>query len=254
MAVRRSYRFAVVPEWVLFHDALQPVDVRVFAVLDRYAQGGVAWPGLATIGSLAQCSEDTARRAIRRLEAVGAVTVEQVMDENGRQRSNRYHLAGDAPMPNRGGTAATPEGGTDARGEGGAAATQKREVKTERSRNETTPGDARTGASLVALAAPSSDIAIRELVPQVLDEAAAQAKALGAPLLPSQRMAVAKTVLEALQHGYSREDIATAVASARFRTHNGVLGQLGQRRDEPQSVGNRGMRKAVAWANEGESA
>lgn len=259
MTVKRGYRFATVPEWVLFHAELQPVDVRVFGVLDRYAnKAATAWPGLAKIGALAQCSEDTARRAIRRLEAVGAVTVEPGVDDAGRQTSNRYHLAADAPMHKGGSSGATPVGGTDARVEGGTAATQKRARRNESQKNE--PVSTRTHAappaprSVVALAAPNSDIARRELVPQVLDFAAQQAREDGRPLLPSERAALSKWVGEVLGEGYDATEVAHAISAAAYRTPKGVAGQIGKQRTESTSVGNRGLGAVGRFLAEGEPA
>lgn len=113
MSVRATYRFARVPEWVLFHPDLDAVDVRVFATLDRY-DGTECIPSLETIGSRVTRSADTVRRSIRRLEDVGAVRVES-RNVEGRQSSNRYHLAGDAPMQGRPCMDATPDPCTDAR-------------------------------------------------------------------------------------------------------------------------------------------
>lgn len=253
MSVKRSYRFAAVPEWVLFHADLQPIDVRVFGVLDRYANNGVAWPGLARIADQAQCSEDTARRAIRRLQDAGAVVVEADADESGRQKSNRYHLAGDAPMHKGGGTAATLGGSSGARGEGGTDATQKREGRNESQRNEN-PAATRTDAvvpftprSTLALVDPNQ--AARENVAPTLDLAASLAEASRRPLLPSERASLVPYIVEALTAGYDPHDLAHAIASAAYRTPKGVAGELGRKRNEPTSVGNRGMTVADRWAN-----
>lgn len=122
MSVEASYRFARVPEWVLCHDGLEPVDVRVFAVLDRY-DGKACFPSLGTVGGRIGRSEDTVRRSIRRLVEVGAVSVQE-RHVKGRQTSNRYLLAGDHPlstalasMQGRPGTHARDGGGTDDRAE-----------------------------------------------------------------------------------------------------------------------------------------
>jgi biotin operon repressor len=130
---RSTYRFARLPEWVLLHPDLSHTDVCVYAVLDRF-DGRECIPSLARIAERLRCSEDTVRRSIRRLQVIGAVAVESRVSE-GRQTSNRYHLAGDAPLdraaPTRGRpcTDATPDPGTGARGEGGTGATRSRAMK-----------------------------------------------------------------------------------------------------------------------------
>lgn len=107
--IEADVRFAVVPEWVIFHEDLSHAAVRVYAVLQRHANGdGEAWPSLSRIGRLARCSPDTARRAIRDLVDAGALHREP-RHEDGRQTSNRYVLFA-TPPEMRGG------GGTHARG------------------------------------------------------------------------------------------------------------------------------------------
>lgn len=97
--VKRSYHFAIIPEWVLYHQDLDAVDVRVFGALDRH-DGADCFPALATVGELIGKSEQTVRRSLRNLAAVGAILIEPRF-ENGRQASNRYMLAGDSPMTMR---------------------------------------------------------------------------------------------------------------------------------------------------------
>lgn len=139
--VKRTYRFAIIPEWVLDHPDLDGVSVRVFGILDRYAgEHSEAWPGLGTVAERAGLSVDTVRRAISRLAAAGAVRVSPRYDAEGRQTSNSYLLAGDGPLaagaPTAPCTDATPEGGTDARDAPSTGATQKRVNKNESQKNE----------------------------------------------------------------------------------------------------------------------
>lgn len=125
-AVRATYRFARIPEWVLYHPDLSAEDVRVFGILDRF-DGHDCFPSLASIAEKMQRSEDTVRRSIRRLETVGAVLVEVRTTDEGRQTSNRYLLAGDQ-QPCKGALAAVPPPGVAAvqGGEGGTGATRSR--------------------------------------------------------------------------------------------------------------------------------
>lgn len=98
MSVRSTYRFARTPEWVLFHPDLNGTDVRVFGALDRF-DGRDCIPAVPTVAERLGVSRDTVERAIRSLEAVGAVRREQRFTDEGRQTSNRYILAGDEPLP-----------------------------------------------------------------------------------------------------------------------------------------------------------
>jgi hypothetical protein len=122
------YRFARIPEWILLHPDLDAVDVRVFGVLDRF-DGRDCIPSLKRIGERIGKSSDSVRRSLKRLEAIHAIVVEARFTE-GRQTSNRYYLAGDAPLPPHPGTAATPAPGSDATPAPGTDATQSRATGT----------------------------------------------------------------------------------------------------------------------------
>jgi hypothetical protein len=96
---RLGYKFAAIPEWVLFDVRLQAVDVRVFGALARaVGRKGDAWPGIDRIGERVGISPATVRRSLKRLGAVGAVFVEARFAPDGRQTSNLYCLAGDSPL------------------------------------------------------------------------------------------------------------------------------------------------------------
>lgn len=98
MAVRSIYRFARVPEWIVFHDELSGTDIRLYAVLDRHT-GKTCHPKMSTIASeMGGISEATIRRSITALRAVGAIQVEARFTDEGRQTSNEYLLAGDEPL------------------------------------------------------------------------------------------------------------------------------------------------------------
>lgn len=138
--VQRSYRFSIIPEWVLVHPDLDGTAVRVFGILDRYAgASGEAWPGLQTVAERIGCSEQTVRRAIRKLEEVGAVRVEEQFI-SGRQTTNRYHLAGESPMTMRPITVDTPGAVADDRDEGANGDTPRRRARgTESQKDESHP-------------------------------------------------------------------------------------------------------------------
>lgn len=142
--VRRTYRFAAVPEWLLLHPDLQAIDIQVFAVLDRYAQGTKrAWPSVQTLAERLQVVDRTIQRSLRRLEQAGAVSKQMKFDEAGRQSSNTYLLAGDGPV---GVTPVSGGGDSPAGGEGDTAVTRSREVRKER--KATTPVSPSSGSQL----------------------------------------------------------------------------------------------------------
>lgn len=93
---RLTYRFAPVPDWIITHPGLDATAVRVCAYLARFTESTYKLSTMA-----AECggiSENTVRRAVRQLQAVGAVSVEDRFDEAGRQTSNLYVVAGDSPI------------------------------------------------------------------------------------------------------------------------------------------------------------
>lgn len=96
MSVRLGYRFAAIPEWVLYHPDLKGNDIRVFGVLARHAPN--IKPSVQRIAALAQCSEQTVRNSRAALVKVGAIHVEEGFTDEGRQTTNIYHLAGDSPI------------------------------------------------------------------------------------------------------------------------------------------------------------
>jgi hypothetical protein len=107
MGARVGYRFAAIPEWVLYHHALDPVDIRVFGVLSRLAViHPVVDPSLAEIGAKIGVVKSTVHRAIGRLTSVGAVIAEHRRDDAGRDLRSLYRLAGDTPL--RGSTSENP--------------------------------------------------------------------------------------------------------------------------------------------------
>jgi hypothetical protein len=132
-------RFAPLPEWLIYHPeaARCPRIVVVYGCLQRHAdQGGTCFPGISRVAELLHVDRTSVIRSLRRLEAIGAVTVTSRYTDDGRQTSNLYtvHFApkcfvagfvpdeGEDDMGVRGGeggTNAMGEGGTNAMGEGG---------------------------------------------------------------------------------------------------------------------------------------
>jgi len=105
VSVLLGYKFAAIPEWVLYHPDLTAEDVRVFGVLARY--GNDIRPSRQTIADAIRKSPDTVDRCISRLRKVGAIMVERRYEGDTRL-PNRYYLAGDTPAAGSRTVAATP--------------------------------------------------------------------------------------------------------------------------------------------------
>ncbi|HEY7035095.1 MAG TPA: hypothetical protein VH482_27390, partial [Thermomicrobiales bacterium] len=105
MSVQLGYRFAAIPEWVLYHPDLTGDDIRVFGVLARH--GNDIRPSRQTIADAIHKSPDTVDRCISRLRKAGAVAVERRYEGETRL-PNRYFLAGDSPAEGSRNDAATP--------------------------------------------------------------------------------------------------------------------------------------------------
>ena len=111
MSVVLGYKFAAIPEWVLYHPDLTGDDVRLFGVLARY--GNDVHPSRATVAKAIGKSTDTVDRCLARLVATGAVIVEKRF-QGDTQLPNRYYLAGDSPIAEGSRTDAEGGGGVDA--------------------------------------------------------------------------------------------------------------------------------------------
>lgn len=113
--VQSGYRFAAIPEWIVFAENLSAVDVRVFAALARHANGHrKCWPGREALAERLGMNERTIRRSISALVDAGALKVQHRTANDGRQTTNLYLLAGDVPFgqnrPGRGVSESTSGG------------------------------------------------------------------------------------------------------------------------------------------------
>ena len=94
-----GYLFAPIPEWVLYHPDLSDKAVRIFGALLRH---GVdphhCYPSDARLAQLINCAEGTIPKHRKQLYVVGAVVSFPRFDADGRQTTNGYRLAGDAPL------------------------------------------------------------------------------------------------------------------------------------------------------------
>ncbi len=74
--------FAVVPEWVLYHEKMSDQAVRLYATLQRYANSetGEAWPSKATLAAKLHRSPRSIQRTLEELRSLGAIYVMRPQD------------------------------------------------------------------------------------------------------------------------------------------------------------------------------
>lgn len=102
--------------------------------------------------------------------------------------------------------------------------------------------------TFVELVEPSGPVAIRVEATAIL---AAAGQRTEHAVTPSEQRTLRPVVEDALRAGYDPNDLADAVASAPFRTRNGVMGELRKRKQAPTSVGNRGLEAVGRFLEEG---
>lgn len=117
IAVETSWRFAMVPESVLWHPDLSAVDVRVYASLSRFGNGsGERRPSRATLAGRCAVSKQTIDRSLRKLVKVGAVAIKRnkVTSPDGTvsNRASTYTLLDLAPPVAPPGTVGGTRGST----------------------------------------------------------------------------------------------------------------------------------------------
>lgn len=90
--VTKDIRFAIVPEWVLYHPDLSPQAVRLYLTLERHADRDTrtAYPSRARLAGLLDVSVKTVDRALHELITVGAVSAKKRFDDAGDPTSNMY--------------------------------------------------------------------------------------------------------------------------------------------------------------------
>lgn len=78
MSVTADNYFCQIPEWVLLHPELSPQAVRLYGVLNRYAnKQGKCHPSRRTLAERTQVSVRTVARCLAELRDVGAIEVSQ---------------------------------------------------------------------------------------------------------------------------------------------------------------------------------
>lgn len=92
--------FVMVPHWIIESGASANA-LRVYLVLGTYASGpgGSCYPSRQTIADQAGMSVETLKRTMRELRGIGAVATEVRKRAAGKQTSNLYRLAFNAPFP-----------------------------------------------------------------------------------------------------------------------------------------------------------
>jgi len=90
---KRNHRYAVTPEWILFHPDLGAASIRVFGALDRFlGTNESAWPSHKTIAAVTALSIASVKRAIKELRQVGALHTVPRKREDGSLTSLDYYL------------------------------------------------------------------------------------------------------------------------------------------------------------------
>lgn len=118
--LRSEIGFSVVPEWITFHPDLSGNDVRLYAVLARFADSdtGRCFPGQTLLAQRSRMSERSVRDSVDRLEEAGALVCRRrwkdernrIYYESGRgrtQTSSEYVLRVTAPQGVAANSAAT---------------------------------------------------------------------------------------------------------------------------------------------------
>lgn len=83
--------FALIPEWVIYHEGVSAVAVRLYATLARHADDtGSAYPSKKRLATLCGCSVSTIDRCITELVAARALHVEPRTRDDGSRASNMY--------------------------------------------------------------------------------------------------------------------------------------------------------------------
>lgn len=161
--LHRTYRFATVPEWLLWHPDLSSLAVRVYATLDRFGQTpDRCFPSHAEIAKRIGVSARSVARPLDELEAVGALRVVHRGKPGGGRTSDGYWLAGDAPLP----------GQTTLRSAESLGAKRAQERGTKRAESANPGGGkARSGARLTRVTTNESQSNEKKQLPRAADAA-----------------------------------------------------------------------------------
>ena len=102
----QGFKFGMVPEWVAYHPDLTPAAVRVYIVLIRHGvDPSSCYPSIARIASCAHVSENTVRKALKELAAVGAVqSFKRYLDDDNRHQTSNGYRVFDSPPSARPGS------------------------------------------------------------------------------------------------------------------------------------------------------
>jgi Helix-turn-helix domain len=98
--------YDVISDTVIFNSVYEKM---VYVVLCKYANWAtkLSYPSVARIAKEAYCSENTVRKALRRLTEIGLIAIEERRNEQGGQTSNLYVLL-KVPDSFRGGSPDAP--------------------------------------------------------------------------------------------------------------------------------------------------
>lgn len=110
--------FAIVPEWVLYHEDLSDRAVRLYGVLSRMAdKHGVSWPSRAFLAERLRCSKESIDRAVKQLTGAEALAVERRFDAATKTwQATRYTVHRSSPVTTGSRTGATTPSRADDEG------------------------------------------------------------------------------------------------------------------------------------------
>lgn len=127
--------FAMVPEWVLYHENLSAQAVRLYATLGRHADSAAkSYPSRRRLAQLLRVTTKSVDRYLGELEAAGAVVIEARFDDAGDRTSNEYTVL----RVSRGGDTSVATGGDTEVPTGGDTSVPGNETHVERDPRGTT--------------------------------------------------------------------------------------------------------------------
>jgi hypothetical protein len=92
MTVKSEVYFAQIPEWILDAD-ISAQAVRLYCVLNRHAnKNHIAFPGRKSLSSRVRCSKATIDRAMKELQAIGAVEVTHRREPGSKELDTNAYL------------------------------------------------------------------------------------------------------------------------------------------------------------------
>jgi hypothetical protein len=214
--VQMGYRFAAIPEWILYHPNLSATAVRLYGALARHGMTpDSCYPSHARLAKLIGVSERSIQAPIRDLEKVGAIQrFKRGGDDGERQTSNGYRLAGDTALRNVPPALRNAPPPAQRNAPPPALRNAPKESKEEREQEEREkPPRAAPSDNLQLWSAPDAAPAVRgEATPAEMAKILTDGWYQGHDRPQQRYVAVLKIVTKALKDGWDERDLAQALA------------------------------------------